>query len=93
MVLDCLSYIVGFDLAALAFGFIREFVAMGMVGGQMVGIPLTFPGLALPFGGFILLGLLSALYRKIAVSAEKRQKRSLYDEMWSIQEEERRRER
>ena len=65
MVFDLLSYILGFDAVAIVIGFIREVFGTGELGGSILGIPLTFPILVYPFGGFILLGLLSALYKKL----------------------------
>lgn len=65
MVIDVLSYILGFDLAVLIFAFFREIFSTGSIGDRIFGIPLTFSALSLPFGGFILLGLFSALFRKI----------------------------
>ena len=65
MVVDVLSFIIGFDIVILIFAFIREVLGTGQISGRILGIPLTFPVLVYPFGGFILLGLLAALFRKI----------------------------
>lgn len=67
MTIDILSYIGGFDAAILLFAFLREIFSTGALGDRILGIPLTFPALALPFGGFIFLGLLSGLFRKIQI--------------------------
>lgn len=65
MVIDVVSHIVGFDIAVLVIAFIREIIGTGEISGKILGIPLTFPVLVYPFGGFILLGLCAALLRKI----------------------------
>ena len=71
MVIDVCSFIIGFDLVILIFAFIREVFGKGEISGQILGIPLTVPALVYPFGGFILLGLLAALFRKIQFSTSE----------------------
>lgn len=66
MLLDVIFYILGFDVAVIIIAFIREVFSTGQLGGKVLGIPLTIPALALPFGGFIVLGFLSALARKLS---------------------------
>ncbi len=61
MVKSVALYVLGFDLAALFFGASREFLLDGF-GKAFESFP-TFPAFAYPFGGFILLGILSALFR------------------------------
>ena len=68
MVIDVISYIIGFDIVVLIFALIRELISTGSIGDRIFGIPITFPAFALPFGGFILLGLFSALFRKIQLT-------------------------
>ena len=68
MILDVISFILGFDLAVLLIAFIREILGTGAISGNILGISLTFPVLLYPFGGFILIGLLAALMRKIQLS-------------------------
>lgn len=65
MVVDVICYILGFDFVIILFAFFREIFSTGALGERILGIPLTFPALALPFGGFIFLGLMAALFRKI----------------------------
>lgn len=65
MVVDVLSYIVGFDIVVFFIGFIREIFGTGEISGKILGISLTFPVLIYPFGGFILIGLCAALFRKV----------------------------
>lgn len=65
MLIDLASYILGFDFAVLVFAFFREILATGSINEKILGIPMTFSALSLPFGGFLLLGLFSAAFRKI----------------------------
>lgn len=68
MALDVVFYVLGFDVAVLIFSVIREVLSLGAIGDRILGLPLTFSALSMPFGGFILLGLLAALFRKIRVT-------------------------
>ncbi len=52
-------------MVVLIVAFIREVLATGQLGGEILGIPFTIPALALPFGGFLLVGFLSALARRL----------------------------
>ncbi len=65
MVVDVLSYIMGFNIVTIIFAFIREFFGRGMIGDKIMGISYTVPILVYPFAGFILLGLLAAIFRAI----------------------------
>lgn len=65
MLVDLISFIIGFDIVVLIIGFLREVLGTGTLFGKMIGIPFTFPALVYPFGGFIFLGLLAAGFRKI----------------------------
>ena len=65
MVIDVVAYILGFDIVVMIFSLFRELFSTGSLNDRIYGIPLTFPALAFPFGGFILLGLFAALFRKI----------------------------
>ena len=65
MLVDVLAYITGFNVVTILFAFIREFFGRGMIGDKIMGISFTVPILTYPFAGFILLGLLAALFRVI----------------------------
>lgn len=73
MISEVLCYIIGFDIAFLCFAFIREVLSFGSIGNTILGIPLTFHALNYTFGGFIFLGLFSALFRKIYISVRGKQ--------------------
>lgn len=65
MMLDVISYIMGFNIVILLIGIFRDLFANSMLMGHSVNVSIQIPALAAPFGGFILLGLFAALYRYI----------------------------
>lgn len=67
-------YILGFDTVMLITGFLRELLAYGTINSRMVDMNTLVSGLAQPFGGFIFLGILCGIYRKIrSVAARTRE--------------------
>ncbi|MCD7804760.1 MAG: electron transport complex subunit E [Oscillospiraceae bacterium] len=60
----CGFYIIGYDLALLFFGFMRELLTNGGLFGVQF-LPLSIPSAGTVYGGFILLALTSAAYRWI----------------------------
>ena len=60
-----LAHAAGFALAACLVGFLREIAAHGTVMGYAVDMPLVMSGTAAPWGGFILIGILAALHRRV----------------------------
>ena len=71
MVIDVISYILGFDLVVLLIGFLREVFGTGMFNGKVIGTSITFPALIYPFGGFLLIGLLGAILKKVIIFISK----------------------
>lgn len=71
MLLDIIFCIIGYDAAVVIFGTIREIFGIGMIGGKIIGMPIIFSAFRHPFGGFILLGILSALLRLIMVTLKR----------------------
>ena len=65
MFLDIIFCIIGYDIAVLLFAAIREIIAFGTIGGTIIGMPVALTAFQNPFGGFILLGLMAALFRTI----------------------------
>ncbi|MBQ8786934.1 MAG: NADH:ubiquinone oxidoreductase subunit RnfE [Oscillospiraceae bacterium] len=65
MFLDIIFCIIGYDAAVLLFAAIREILAFGTIGGTIIGMPIELSAFQNPFGGFILLGLVAALFRSI----------------------------
>lgn len=60
----CGFYIIGYDLALLFLGFMRELLTNGGLFGVQF-LPLSIPSAGTVYGGFILLALTSAAYRWI----------------------------
>ncbi len=58
-------HIAGFCLTALLAGLVREILAYGTICGRAVDMRLLLQGFSAPWAGFILLGVLCALHRKI----------------------------
>lgn len=65
MFLDIIFCILGYDAAVLLFAAIREILAFGTIGGTIIGMPIALSAFQNPFGGFIMLGLMAALFRSI----------------------------
>ncbi|OPZ19641.1 MAG: Electron transport complex protein RnfE [Firmicutes bacterium ADurb.BinA205] len=68
MIISLVFYIIGFDLVMLFTGAVREFFAYGTILSKVADINTTVSGLGMPFGGFIFLGLMCGVYRKIRSS-------------------------
>ncbi len=58
-------HIAGFCVTAAAVGLVREILAYGTICGRVVDMPLLMQGFSAPWAGFILLGVLCALHRKL----------------------------
>ncbi|MGN0675056.1 MAG: Rnf-Nqr domain containing protein [Oscillospiraceae bacterium] len=71
MLLDIVFCIIGYDAAVLLFAVIREIFATGTAGGNIIGMPIVFSAFENPFGGFILLGFIAALFRSILLFIKK----------------------
>lgn len=71
MIGSLVFHILGFDTVMLITGLVREILAYGTINGQMVDMDTLMSGLAQPFGGFIFLGILCGIYRKIRSAAMK----------------------
>lgn len=65
MIGSLLFYILGFDAVMLVTGFLRELFAYGTIFNRVVDMNTLVNGLSQPFGGFIFLGLMCGIYRKI----------------------------
>lgn len=64
-VLDAACYCLGFTLAICLVGALREVLGAGTLWGVPMGWNIQFNGLLMPFGGCILVGMLSALCRRL----------------------------
>ena len=64
-------YVFGYDIALLFFGTVRELLANGGLMGSRI-LPLAVPSMSTVFGGFMLLAVMSALFRWIVRLSIKR---------------------
>ncbi len=67
-----LNHILGFVLAAFVIGSLREIIGMGTFAGKPLNI-VAVKGFLYPFGGFIVLGFMSALIKRFNSFLGKRQ--------------------
>lgn len=65
MMISLFFYVLGFDAVALLISFIREIMAYGTVCGRVMDADILISGMGMPFGGFILLGVMCGIYRKL----------------------------
>lgn len=63
MLIDIIFSILGYDIAVLIFGFVREIISTGEFNGNMLAMSTHFSVFSLVSGGFILLGISAALLR------------------------------
>ena len=63
MISSLAFYIIGFDAAVFITAFIRELLAYGTVNDRVVNYDILISGIGMPFGGFIVLGILCGIYR------------------------------
>lgn len=71
MLLDIIFCIIGYDAAVILYGVVREIVGSGTVGGKIIGMPVVFSAFSVPFGGFILLGIMAGLLRVVLVTIKR----------------------
>ena len=65
MITSLFFHTAGVALAACLTGAIREILAYGSIAGHIVDMPLLLRGIASPWAGFIVLGILCALHRAV----------------------------
>ena len=71
MFFDILFSIMGYDIAVILYGLIREVISTGEVNGQVIAMPFSFSVFSSVYGGFILLGILAAAFRGILYLVKK----------------------
>lgn len=74
MMLDVLCHTLGFFLVIIIVGICREILGNNTFMGQAVAFPGKFTVLMLPFGGFILVGFLSAAVQRFRLYLEEAEK-------------------
>lgn len=57
---DAVASSIGYAVVILLIGFVREILGMSTVWGIPVHMPIKYPGILMPFGGFIMLAFLAA---------------------------------
>ncbi len=65
MVIDCAVFILGFDIACIFTGAVRELLAKSTIGGLYLDMPFTIPALETTFGGFLFVGMCAGIFRGI----------------------------
>lgn len=60
---DAIAASVGFVCASAVVGAVREVLAYGTIWGKSVSVPVKLSGMALPFGGLIVLGFAAAFHK------------------------------
>ncbi len=63
--LDAVSAGIGYMFVIFTVGIVREIIGSGTLYGFSLSLPVKFSGLTLPFGGFLVLGFLAALFKGI----------------------------
>lgn len=63
--LDSVSAGIGYVFVIFTVGIVREIIGSGTVYGFSLSLPVKLSGLTLPFGGFLVLGFLAALFKGI----------------------------
>lgn len=65
MLKDVMAFVLGFDLACIAIGALRDVLVYNRLGDFSVSLPFRIPALETVFGGFILTGILAGLFRAV----------------------------
>lgn len=65
MLVSLICHILGFDVVMLIISAIREILAYGTICGRIVDADILISGAGMPFGGFIILGIMCGIYRAI----------------------------
>lgn len=72
MLKDVIGFVTGFDLVCITVGITRDVLVNNQVGTFRMWLPFQIPALGTVFGGFILVGVLSGLFRAIYNYNKKR---------------------
>jgi electron transport complex protein RnfE len=81
MNIEVFLFILGFDAVCLLMGGIREILAHGTLAGQPFSFPFVLPAAETTFGGFILLGLISAFCRAVYFQIKNRSSKKTMTEL------------
>lgn len=62
---DVIGFVIGFDLACLLVGIIRDILTDNIIGNFIVPLSFQMPSMNSVYGGFILVGVLAGLFRAL----------------------------
>lgn len=87
---------IGASIIFIVVGAVRELLGSGTIGGKEVNIPITFKGMALPFGCLIMLGFMAAVLKTfvakmfpensdegVKISDDTPEEVELFEEFWA----------
>ena len=77
MLKDAAGFIMGFDLACIHVGVIRDVLVNNQIGTFRMWLPFQVPALGTVFGSFILVGVLSGTARAVYNRSKKRRKEGM----------------
>lgn len=65
MVGDVFSFVIGFDIACMLVGTLRDIFANGAIGFYQIDVFFEIPSMETPFCGFILVGVIAGIWRAV----------------------------
>lgn len=86
MVIDLLCHGIGFFIVAVLVGIIREFLGSGSFMGTTVNTMMKVPAIIYPFSGFIIVGFLAALVKKLQYRLDNPKEKSRYYDKRDMQD-------
>lgn len=72
---DAAGFVLGFDLACVIVGAVRDILTDNIIGNFIVLIPFQIPSMDRVYSGFITVGILAGLFRYIYTKMKKRRKK------------------
>lgn len=72
---DAVGFVLGFDLACVIVGAVRDTLTDNIIGNYIVLIPFQIPSMDRVYSGFITVGILAGLFRYIYTKMKKRRKK------------------
>lgn len=86
MIASVFFYIVGFDMAVVIFSVIREILAFGTIFDKVAFTGLNIDLFSMTCGGFILLGLVCGVYRRILIFVKEHNDIDIIDKETALAE-------
>ena len=72
---DAAGFVLGFDMACILVGAIRDILTDNIIGNLIVLIPFQIPSMDRVYSGFITVGILAGLFRYIYTKIKMKKKR------------------